>query len=261
MPRSRVFLLLVLVCGCQGASDFPVLDESRLIDLTYPFDSSTVYWPTAEPFELERVAYGTTESGYWYAANQFCASEHGGTHLDSPIHFAEGKWTADVIPLDRLVGPAVVMDVTSSVDADPDYRLQDEDILAWETRNGQIPDGAVVLMRTGWGTRWPDPQEYFGSDTPQNTQTLHFPGISREAAEFLSVERTIDAVGLDTPSIDHGPSQDFPAHQVLGKANIPAFENVANLNALPESGAWIIALPMKIGGGTGGPLRIVALLE
>jgi kynurenine formamidase len=154
----------------------------------------------------------------------------------------------------------VVVDVTQAAARDRDYRLTVNDLQAWESRHGRIPEGAIVLMRSGWGRYWPDKQRYLGSDTPGDPKTLHFPGFSKEAAEFLVKERAIDGVGIDTPSIDHGPSRDFIAHQILNGADRYALENVANLDKLPPKGATLIALPMKIRGGTGGPVRIIAIL-
>ena len=257
----------VLLCGCQNdvrdssqnTSSFRI-DETRIVDLTHAFDSTTVYWPTANSFHQTVVAYGSTPAGYWYASNDFSASEHGGTHLDAPIHFAEDGWTSAEIPVSRFIGPAVVVDVSSACSQNPDYRLRVADLEAWEERNGKIPDGAIVLMRSGWGERWPDRNLYFGSETPSDTESLHFPGYSAEAAEFLTSSRSIDAVALDTPSLDAGQSHDFIAHQIFSGANVLGLENVANLGALPPSGAWIIALPMKIANGTGGPARIIAVL-
>jgi kynurenine formamidase len=259
-------LALVVVLGCApqgepgGGAGSPRLDESRLVDLTYAFDSTTVYWPTANSFQQTVISRTVTERGFWYASNDLCASEHGGTHLDAPIHFAEGKWSSEEIPLTRFVGPVAVLDIRDDCAADPDYLVGIEDVLAWEEEFGRLPDGAIVLAHSGWGRFWPDQKLYFGSQTPSDTKTLHFPGFSREVAVFLATERNVDAIGLDTPSLDHGPSQNFLAHQVFGEANIPGFENVANLERLPQFGAWLIALPMKIRSGTGGPTRIVALL-
>jgi kynurenine formamidase len=232
----------------------------RLVDLTHAFDAQTIYWPTATPFRLTTVARGRTAAGYWYAANDYCAAEHGGTHLDAPIHFAEGRWAADDVPLARLIGPAVVIDVRPQASADPDYRLAVEDLRAWERTHGRIPPGAIVVLHSGWGARWPDRARSLGTAVPGDTANLHFPGFSRAAAEFLVRERTIDAVGTDTASIDHGPSTDFIAHRVLNGANVPALENLANLDRLPPAGATIVALPMKIRGGSGGPARVIAVL-
>lgn len=253
----------ILVVIAWVACAVPVsaqIDERKLVDLTYPFDERTIYWPTNKAFQWEKTDWGTTAGGYWYASANFAASEHGGTHMDAPIHFGKGQHAVDEIPIQRLVGPAVVVDVTPGVARDRDYRLTVEDLKAWEARHGRIPDGAIVLMYSGWGRHWPDRGKYLGSETPGDPKTLHFPGFSKEAAEFLVKERKVDGVGIDTPSIDHGPSTNFIAHQVLNGANLYALENVANLDKLPQKGATLIALPIKIKGGTGGPVRIIAIL-
>jgi kynurenine formamidase len=269
MSRFRTGLLVSItaatIVGCgPPESRYPAgesaVPDAKLVDLTYPFDSTTLYWSPDEKFRVEVVARGMTEAGYWYASNRICASEHGGTHLDAPNHFAEGGWTTAEIPIERLAGPACVIDVAPSCASDPDYRLTVEDIAAWEKRNGPIPKGAIVLMRSGWGARWPDRARYFGATREGDTKSYHFPGYSKDAAEFLTHERSVDAVGLDTPSLDHGPSADFAAHRVFGAANVPGLENVASLDRIPETGATILALPIKITGGTGGPARIVAIL-
>jgi kynurenine formamidase len=236
------------------------IDTKKLVDMTYPFAADTLYWPTAKPFQLETVNEGKTPQGYWYSSYNYSASEHGGTHLDAPFHFAEGKWTTEQIPLANLIGSGVVIDVRGKAEADRDYRLRIDDIRAWEKRHGRIPKGGIVLMYTGWGKYWGDRKRYFGTDEPGNVTDLHFPGFSQEAAEFLIKERAVKAVGLDTPSIDYGPSKDFIAHQTLCGANVPIFENVAALDRLPPAGATIFALPMKIKGGSGAPLRIFALI-
>ena len=255
--RTVAWLAIAFCTGCAGSA--PELDENKLVDLSYAFDEQTVYWPTATRFALKEVAHGHTAGGYFYASNDYSASEHGGTHVDAPIHFAEGKRTADQIPLPQLVGPARVIDVRQAASANPDYLLAPADIAAYEEAHGQIARGDIVLIHTGWGARYPDAKRYLGSDVRGRVENLHFPGIGAEAARLL-VERGVDAVGLDTASLDHGPSTDFIAHQILNGANIPGFENVANLDRLPPEGATVIALPMKIAGGSGAPCRIVALL-
>jgi kynurenine formamidase len=235
-------------------------DETKIIDLTYPFDEHTIYWPTAKPFQLEIVAAGETEAGYWYAANNICLAEHGGTHMDAPIHFAKGKRTADEVLPQQLIGPATVIDVHAQAADNADYRVRVADLEAWEQQYGQIPKGAIVLMLSGWGARWPDKKRYLGTDQPGDVANLHFPGFSREAAEFLISQRDIDAIGVDTPSIDYGQSKDFIVHQIINGANKPGLENVANLDQLPATGATVIALPMKIVKGSGAPTRIIAIL-
>lgn len=248
--------------GDAAAASFPIdLARARLIDLSHPYDDETLYWPTSpSAFELERLAWGETEAGFFYAANRFCTPEHGGTHLDAPIHFARDRWAAAEIPLERLSGPAVVIDVSERAARNADYLLAREDVEAWEGEHGPVPAGAIVLLRTGWTARWGDRLAYFGDDAPGEASGLHFPSYGLEAARFLIEERSIAALGVDTASIDHGPSTDFPVHRLAGEANVPGLENVVLDGELPSAGAWVLALPVKIAGGTGGPVRIVALV-
>ena len=236
------------------------LDAKKLVDLTYEFSAETHHWPTAKPFHFERVAEGKTPGGFWYSSYNYGGSEHVGTHLDAPYHFAEGKWTAEQIPLSQLIGPGVVIDISRQAGKDAVHNLQLTDIQAWEKVHGRIPAGAILLIRSGWGKFWGDRKRYFGTDAPGDTDNLRFPGLSKEAAEFLVKQRRVKAVGIDTPSIDHGPSKDFPTHQILGSANLPIFENVANLDRLPATRTTVYAIPMKIKGGSGAPLRIFAIL-
>lgn len=237
------------------------LEGARWVDLTHAFDETTIYWPTSpEGFQLKSLFHGQAAGGFFYSANEMIAPEHGGTHLDAPIHFAEGRSTTEAVPLSRLVAPAVVVDMTAKAKVDVDALLEVGDLEAFEAAHGRIAAGTIVLVRTGWSERWPDRLRYLGDDTPGDATKMHFPGISRGAAEWL-VEHEIAAVGIDTASIDHGPSQDFVAHRVLMGADVPAFENVTALEQLPARGALVVALPMKIGGGSGGPLRIVAAVR
>jgi kynurenine formamidase len=237
------------------------LTRARLLDLTWTFDASTLYWPTSpSAFELKPLAHGPTEAGYFYSANTFCAPEHGGTHLDAPIHFSEKGWTADQIPLERLVAPGVVVDVAKQATADADYRLTKDDVLAWEKAHGRIPPGAIVLLRTGWGRRWPDRARYFGDANAKDASHLHFPGYGEESARLLVSDRQVAALGIDTPSLDSGPSKDFRVHVIALGANVIGLENVAHLEEVPPTGALILALPVKIGGGSGGPLRLAAIV-
>jgi kynurenine formamidase len=238
------------------------LEAVKLIDLTHPFDKETIYWP-AKPqtgFELKNLHHGVGPGNFFYSSNAFCAPEHGGTHLDAPLHFAKNKWATDQIPLDRLIGPAVVIDVRKKAADNPDYRLTVDDIENWEAKHGMIAKGVIVLLRTGWDERWPNRTSYLGDDTPGDASNLHFPSFGAEAAEFLVNQRKVRAIGVDTASIDYGPSKDFPVHRVVAAANVPAFENLRNLDALPDTGAMIFGLPMKIAGGSGGPARVVALV-
>jgi kynurenine formamidase len=253
-------LLVASVLAALPASSAYALDEKKIIDMTYPFAAETLHWPTAKPFHLEKVQEGKTAAGFWYASYNYCGSEHVGTHLDAPFHFAEGKWTTEQIPLERTIGPLVVIDVRRQAEADRDYRLSAGAIRRWERTHGPVPSGAIVLVHSGWGRYWGDRKRYFGNDEPGDATRLHFPGLSKEAAELLVNERRIKAVGIDTPSIDHGASKDFIVHQILGAANVPIFENVAAMDRLPVKGATVFAIPMKIQSGSGAPLRIFAIL-
>lgn len=255
--KTSLVLGIVLWVGTATAH---VIDEQKVIDLTYSFDEHTIYWPTFKPFQLEIVSAAKTAGGYWYAANNVCLAEHGGTHMDAPIHFSEGKHTADEVPVQQLIGPAAVIDIHAQAAKDADYRLTVDDLKAWEKKHGRLPQGAIVLLFSGWGARWPDKKSYLGTDKPGDVENLHFPGFSREAAEFLISQREIDAIGVDTPSIDYGQSKDFIVHQVITGANKPGLENIANLDKVPAKGATLIALPMKIAKGSGGPTRIIAIL-
>jgi len=253
-------MLLVGLSVLAAGSVHGEMRNRTLVDLTYALDEQTVFWPTNKPFRWTKSAWGHTASGYWYASGEFSMSEHGGTHIDAPVHFGEKGLAVDEIPLTQLVAPAVVIDVRKSVEADRDYRLTVRDVEAWERQYGNIPTGAVVLMFTGWGRNWPDPVRYLGSGTPSDPKTLHFPGFSREAAEWLVVNREVAGIGIDTASIDYGPSRDFVVHQVVNGANRYGLENMAHLDALPPRGATLVALPIKIKGGTGGPVRVIAFL-
>ena len=262
VKRARILVALTLVgCTRSSSSLTDALSRATWVDLTYAFDSTTIYWPTAKPFRLEVVSAQRTSGGYYYAANNFAAAEHGGTHLDAPVHFAEGRHTTDQIPLTQLTGPAVVVDVSRPVAADRDYRVAPADFEAWERTHTRVREGAIVLVRTGWGSRWPDRDRYLGTikTGAAAVPELHFPGLHPDAARWL-VARKVHAVGIDTPSIDYGQSATFDTHQILFAADIPAFENVAHLSAVPATGAFVIALPMMIRGGSGGPLRLVAVL-
>ena len=210
--------------------------------------------------ELGTAPFSTPASEWFQFDVTVTGGEHGGTHMDAPIHFAQGKRAASEVPLQQLIGPAVVIDVSTQAAQDTDYRVTVADIEAWELQHGQIPKGAIILMFSGWGQYWPDKKRYLGTDKPGDVENLHFPSFSREAAEFLVSQRDIDAVGVDTPSIDYGQSKDFIVHQVINGADKPGLENVANLDQMPPAGATLIALPMKIAKGSGAPVRIIAIL-
>lgn len=254
---------LLIALAALGAGSLLAHDLERLrpIDLTHPFNEKTIYWPTdTTGFQLKELAHGKTDAGFFYAANALCTAEHGGTHLDAPLHFAEGKQSTEQIPLEQLIGPAAVIDVSDRAAKDRDYRLSREDVLSFEKRHGRIAPGTIVLLRTGWSRHWPDRKKYLGDDTPGDASKLSFPSFGEEAAKLLVGERKAAMLGVDTASIDYGRSKDFIVHRIAAAQNVGGLENLTNLDQLPATGATIIALPMKIEGGSGGPARVIALL-
>ncbi len=238
--------------------------SKKIVDLSHVFSEETIYWVTAKEFELDTVFKGDTGKGFYYSANNFTTAEHGGTHIDAPIHFSKGKQSVDEIPLEKLIGNGIKIDVSSKALNNPDYLISIEDFTNWEEKHQQeIPEGSIVLLETGHSKYYPDKLKYLGTDQRGDdaVKLLHFPGLDPKAAEWLVKNRNIKSIGLDTPSIDYGQSEFFKSHVILLSENIPAFENLNNLDKLPTNNFEVVALPMKIKGGSGGPLRIIALLN
>ena len=254
------FLLIVIISSLSAADDF---FNGQWIDLTHEFSEKTIYWPTAESFKKTTVFRGHTDAGFYYTAYNFSAAEHGGTHVDAPIHFSENRNTVDQIPIEQLICSGVVIRIIEKVKENRNYQFSVKDILDWEKKHGIIAKDSILLIDTGSNKFWPNKKEYMGTDErgQEAVKKLKFPGIHPDAAKFFATKRKIKAVGLDTPGIDFGGSKLFETHQILFEKNIPGFENVANLDKLPTKGFIIIALPMKIKGGSGGPLRIVAFIQ
>lgn len=238
------------------------LEGARIVDLTHGFGQDTIVWPTEQDIKIIVQHADETAAGYYYASNRLELPEHGGTHIDAPVHFSRGKQTLDQIPIGHLMGPAVRLDLTSKCGKERDYRITVRDIEKWETAHGRIPSEAIVLLDTGYARFWTSRKDYLGTDMrgAEGVQALHFPGLHPEAAAWLIKERQVKAVGIDTASIDYGQSTKFETHVELLSHNVPVFENLADLSNLPPRGFDIIALPMKIAGGTGGPLRVIAVL-
>jgi len=251
------------VLSASSLSDAQSLAFGAIVDLTHLFDESTIYWPTEDGFKLLRGPAGVTEGGYYYAANRFMCAEHGGTHIDAPIHFFEKGQTVDQVPLARLIGPGACVDVSQKCAADRDYQATVEDFQAWEATNKASLEDRIVLIRTGYGRYWPDRKKYLGTSESGRAAVakLHFPGLDPAAADWLVTRRRIKMVGIDTASIDHGQTSKYPAHVRLFRDNVPALENVARMDELPADKFKVVALPMKIGGGSGAPCRIVAILD
>ena len=242
--------LALVLAACVNA---PALDETRLLDLTQPFGESTVPWPGEEPFRYERDAR-RRDDGRWLATGKLSGSEQSGTYLDAPLRYSEGRASADTLALARLIGPIRVIDVTRACAKERDYRATVEDLREDERSHGRIPAGAAVLVRTGWGRHFENPERYFGGPDEQ-----HFPGLSLELAREL-VGRKVEIVGIDTASIEGGTQAETAVHRALATAEISALENLAALEDLPTVGATLIALPMKLKGSGGGPTRVVALV-
>ena len=228
--------------------------KTRVLDLSYAINDKLVPWPGDEKFFEAKVNATIEKNGYF--TRSFWMLEHYGTHLDAPAHFPPGKATVDQIPAKQLMGPAVVLDVRAEAAKDADFQLPAASVEAWEKRHGRIPEGAIVLLRTGWSSRWPDAQRYRNQDAQGK---MHFPGFSSGAAKLL-IERKVSGLGCDTMSIDYGASGDFAVHHLALGAGLYHLENLADLRELPESGAFVIAAPIKLEGGSGGPVRVFALL-
>jgi kynurenine formamidase len=228
--------------------------RTRVLDLSYAINDKLVPWPGDEKFFEAKVNATVEKNGYF--TRSFWMLEHYGTHMDAPAHFPPGKTTVDQIPVKQLFGPAVVLDVRAESAKDPDYQLRAARVEDWEKRHGQIPEGAIVLLRTGWASRWPDVQKYRNQDVKEK---MHFPGFSVDAAKLL-VQRKVSGLGCDTLSIDYGASEDFAVHHVSLGAGLYHLENLADLSELPETGAFLIVAPIKLEGGSGGAVRVFALL-
>lgn len=234
-------------------------DTSRIIDMSYPFDKNTIYWPTEKGFDLETVSYGMRPDHYFYSAFKFCGPEHGGTHIDAPKHFSEKGPTVDKIPPEQLMGNAVVIHVDKQAAQHKDYAITKKDIEQFEKQYRPLTDQDIVLFYTGWGKFWPNKKQYLGSDKFGDVNNLHFPGLSKEAAEYL-VQKKIKGIGIDTASMDPGQSKEFWTHRVLLGASLFGVENLAQLDLLPPVGATLIVAPMKIANGSGAPTRVFAII-
>jgi kynurenine formamidase len=257
-----IILALAAVAACAapaGPAASPL--SGTVVDLSHDYSDQSIFWPTAEGFRLDKVADGVTPQGYYYAANNFASAEHGGTHVDAPVHFAQGRWSVDQIPVRQLMGDAAVIDVSAAATAQPDYQVTVADLEAWERAHGSL-NGTILLLRTDYSKRWPDAARYLGTAERGEgaVAKLHFPGLHPNAAKWLVANRSVKAVGIDTASIDYGQSTQYETHRILYECNIPGLENLSNLDRIPARGGSIVALPMKIKGGSGAPLRAIAIV-
>jgi kynurenine formamidase len=259
--RSGTFLLSFTACMAlsQSPKQDPILHgiptgKTRVVDLTYSINDKLVPWPGDDKFFEAKTNATVEKNGYF--TRSFWMLEHYGTHLDAPVHFPPGKATVDQIPAQKLFGPAVILDVRTEAAKDADYRLPGSRVEEWEHAHGRIPRGAIVLLRTGWASRWPDAQRYRNQDKQGK---MHFPGFSLEAAKIL-IEREVSGLGCDTLSVDHGASDDFAVHHAALGAGLYHLENLADLSEVPEAGAFLVVAPIKLEGGSGGPVRVFAIL-
>jgi kynurenine formamidase len=260
--RSGIIVLCLTACmtlSAQKSRNHDLLEgvpsgKTRVIDLSYAINDKLVPWPGDARWFEAKVNATVEKDGYF--TRSFWMLEHYGTHMDAPVHFPPGKMTLDEIPAKKFVGPAVVLDVLAEGAKDADYQVPAGKIAEWEKRHGQIPEGAIVILRTGWASRWPDTKRYRNQDTEGR---MHFPGYSLEAAKIL-IERKVSGLGCDTLSVDYGASGDFAVHHAALGANLYHLENLADLSELPEEGAFLVVAPIKLEGGSGGPVRVFALL-
>jgi kynurenine formamidase len=245
----------------SGAQDITLADvaagKARIIDLTHALNEKNAYWPGPgyEPFHLTTIA--TIEKD-GVLSKAFSMPEHLGTHIDAPNHFETGQPDLSMITPDQFFAPGVVIDISPRAEVDADTTLTLRDIRDWEAKHGRIPDGAVVLLRTGWGRFWDNYSRYKNQDAMGK---LHFPSYSGEAAKFLVHDRKAKGLGIDNLSIDSGISKDFAVHHIVNKAGRYGLENVAKLEKLPARGFFLIVAPIRIEAGSGGPTRILAILS
>ena len=227
--------------------------KTRVLDLSYAINDKLVPWPGDKRWFEAQVNATVAKNGYF--TRSFWMLEHYGTHLDAPIHFPPGKATVDQIPAKQFFGPAVVLDVHEEGAKDADYQAPASRVEQWERKNGRILEGSIVLLRTGWSSRWPDAQKYRNQDARGK---MHFPGFSAEAAQLL-ISRRVSGIGCDTLSVDYGASEDFAVHRLVLGAGLYQLENLSDFGEVPEAGAFLVVAPIKLEGGSGGPVRVFAV--
>ncbi len=262
----KIFLFFFLTLMLSSCNTYSVLSSTSLediangdcniIDMTYPLNPKNAYWPAPSysPFKYETIATVNDDGVF---SGSYSTPEHLGTHIDAPNHFENNQPSVDKLKLEILIGHAFVLDISKKTEHNADYELTLGDIALWEKTNGKIQNKSIVLLNTGWWSRWNDFDKYKNAD---DNNKLHFPGFSAEAVKFLVEMRNINGIGIDTLSADYGMSSNFEVHHIINKAGKYILENVANLNKLPPSGATLIIAPIKIEGGSGGQTRIWAIL-
>jgi len=261
--KQGVMVVIAMASAACAAPEAPVdslaslfADDMTVVDLTHAVSAEAPYWPGSPTSPFLHDTLSAHDDGAPSMA-AYAVPEHFGTHFDAPVHGGKGLASVDLVRTSELFGPAVVIDVTAQAKADEDYAVSVADIEAWESAHGAIPTGAIVLMRSGWPERWTQGDAYYNRGEDGH---LHFPGFSVEAAEFLISERDIAGIGVDTGSVDPGNANSFPTHGVVNGSGGFHLENLADMSALPESGAYLIVAPIKIEGGSGGQVRVFAVV-
>jgi kynurenine formamidase len=223
----------------------------RVVDLTQPLGPRTVLWPGSRPFAAE--AEGRMDRDGWYSRS-LAVPEHAGTHLDAPAHFAADGASVEAIPVERLVCPAVVLDAAEACARDPDHGVGPEVLEAHEAAHGAVPEGAAVLVRTGWDRFLADPDRYLGP-----AGRLRFPGLAAGTARRL-VDRGVGGIGIDTLSVDRGSDDGTPVHRITLPAGLWHLEGLVALERLPPRGAWVVVGVIPVVEGSGAPARVIALV-
>jgi kynurenine formamidase len=226
----------------------------HVLDLTHALSPAFPIFPAPANFPI-RVTNATSIARDGYYSNKWELVEHHGTHLDAPAHFAQGP-TVDRLEARALVVAAAVIDVRERARKDADTVATVDDLKAWEKAHGRLPGRCGVFLNSGWDAKAGDARAFLGQD---GSKTLHFPGFSKEACEWLLAERDVAGIGVDTLSLDFGPSKDFAAHRVWLSSGRWGLECVANLSRLPPAGATVFVGAPKVAGASGGPTRVLAV--
>jgi len=249
-----VVVILVFVSPSANAAEMlkQRIEATKVIDLTHRLYGEMPFWPGGVPFKKIRLV----DYDQGFQLHKFETGENTGTHVDAPSHFIKGNKPIDQLSLSELIVQAMVIDIQDKVAANPDYQLAATDVRTWEAEHGKISAGSLVILNTGWHKRFVNPKRYINMG---DDKVMHFPGFGPDSAELL-VERDVAGIGIDTLSLDHGPSKDYATHVIMLKANKYQIENLANLDALPPTGATVIVGVLPVKNGSQAQARVIALL-
>lgn len=228
------------------------INYSRVVDLSHTIATDMPLWPGDPAVEFKDVAQFATDG---YYLRKFTIGEHSGTHMNAPNSFHQGGIAIDAYSPQSLVVKAVVLDIRAHTEINPDYALTQQDILNWESEHGRIPAGSMVLLYTGWQAKWNDPVAFFNKDADGN---LHFPGFDGNATRFLLKHRDIKGVGIDTHGVDPGLDQRYQTNTQVLEQNGIVLECLDNLDKLPATGTTLVLGILRLKGGSGTPLSVMA---